>query len=259
MNRVKVALGVLAALAGSHLFAGQAAAQVVGEIVVTAEKREQNYQSVPTAVSAFTSGGALVSGAPPHVVVFRRADNLVVEVEVDCDTRDEKDRLVEMKSTLHNMIAAAAASGGQIELGVEADNVILPLKPEALDTLLSPGQRDDTTTTTIVVKTHVGADDTFEAATARIDGFIGKTQLVGRTQVTRTGDWQLTLITPRQYRPQIIAAIAQDAADTMKALGPGYGVELQGLERPVAWSRSGPLDLALYIPYSLRIEPLPAR
>ncbi len=245
------ALAAVAALAGSCLAADCAAAQQVGEIIVTAEKREGDSNNLPVALRNL--------GGPPHVVIFRRADNLVVEVQVDCDTRDSNDRLSEMKATLGNMIAAAAASGGQIELGVESDNVIVALKPEALDTLLSPGQRDDTTTTTIVVKTHVGVADTFEAATARIDGFVLKTKVVGRAQVSRVGDWQLTLITPRQYRSQIIAAIAQDANETAKAFGPGYAVELDGLEHPVAWNRSGPLDLALFIPYSLKIEPLAAR
>ncbi|HEY1752898.1 MAG TPA: hypothetical protein VGG29_16695 [Caulobacteraceae bacterium] len=241
--------GVGAALALATLIGAAGAARAqggaqVGEIVVTAERR--------------ANGMAIVTQPPPYAVVFRRADNLVVEAQVDCDTRDQSDRLTEMKATLRNMIAAASASG-EIELGVESDNVIVPLKPEALDTILSPGQREDTTTTTIVVKTHVAQADTFEAASARINGFILKTKVVGRTEVTRTGDWQLTLITPRQYRPQIVAAIGQDANDTLKAFGPGYGVEVAGLEHAVEWSRSGPLDLALYVPYTLKVVPLPAR
>jgi hypothetical protein len=245
MTGLKAALGA-GLLAATWLAASAAAAQQVGELVVTAERRQDG---APGPAAAET----------PHVVVFHRADNLVVEVQVDCDTRDEKDRLNEMKATLHNMITAAAASAGQIELGVESGDVILPLKPEALDTMLSPGERDDTTTTTIVVKTHVGAADTVEGATLRIETFVLKTQVVGRAQVTRHGDWQLTLVTPRQYRPQIIAAIAADAAETSHAFGAGYGVELTGLERPVAWTRSGPLDLALFIPYALTIEPLPGK
>jgi hypothetical protein len=245
MNRLTVAAGAALAVA-AWLAASPVLAQDVGEIVVTAQKRNADLPGFPGL------------RAQPHVVIFRRADNLVVEAQVDCDTRDQKDRLAEMKATLRNMISAAGA-GGQIELGVESGDVILPLKPEALDTMLSPGDRDDTTTTTIVVKTHVGATDTFEAASARIDAFILSAKVVGRTQVARHGDWQLTLITPRQYRPQIVAAIAQDADDTRKAFGAGYAVEIEGLEHPVAWNRSGPLDLALFIPYSLKIEPGPAR
>jgi hypothetical protein len=229
-------IGLAAALAGPRPARAQDSSQV-GEIVVSAQRR------------GYTA---------PHVVVFRRADNLAVEVEVDCDTRDQAQRLTEMKSTLRNMLAAAAASG-QIELGVEADDVVVPLKADALDTILSPGKREDTSTTTIVVKTHVSDADSFEGASARIDQFILKTKVVGRAQVSRTGDWQLTLVTPRQYRSQIVAAIAQDANETLKAFGAGYGVEIEGLEHPVAWSRAGPLDLALFIPYEMKIEPLPAR
>ena len=246
MNKIKAALAAAIWLGGG--IADQEMAQQVGELVVTAEKRS-NVGGMPIGMA----------GGPPHVVLLHRADNLVVEVQVDCDTRDEKDRLAEMKSTLRNMIGAAAASSGQIELGVESEGVILPLKPEALDTMLSPGQRDDTTTTTIVVKTHVSQADSFEEATARIVAFVQKTQVVGRTQLTRGEDWQLTLISPGQYHQQIVAAIAQDANDTVKAVGPGYGFELNDLDRPVAWSRAGPLDLALYIPYSMKIEPLPGR
>jgi hypothetical protein len=228
--------GLATALAAPKPARAQDSSQV-GELVVTGERRAYE---------------------PPHAVVFRRADNLAVEVEVDCDTRDQAQRLEEMKSTLRNMLATAAANG-QIELGIEANDVVVPLKAEALDTILSPGKREDTTTTTIVVKTHVTEADSFEGASARVDQFILKTKVVGRAQVSRTGDWQLTLVTPRQYRPQVIAAIAQDANDTLKAFGGGYGVEIEGLEHPVEWSRAGPLDLALFIPYSLKIEPLPAR
>ena len=246
MSRITVAAGAALAVA-AWLAASPVLAQDVGEIIVTAQKRNADLPGLPAALRG-----------QPHVVIFRRADNLVVEATVDCDTRDQKDRLAEMKATLRNMISAASA-GSQVELGVESGDVILPLKPEALDTMLSPGDRDDTTTTTIVVKTHVGASDSFEAASARIDAFILGAKMVGRTQVARHGDWQLTLITPRQYRPQIVAAIAQDAEDTRKAFGAGYAVEIEGLEHPVAWNRSGPLDLALFIPYSLKIEPAPTR
>jgi hypothetical protein len=246
MQRSGLAAGAALAVAG-WLAASHVLAQDVGEVIVTAEKRSNIAPGLPEAFRG-----------QPHVVIFRRADNLVVEVQVDCDTRDQKDRFAEMKSTLRNMISAAGV-GSQIELGVESGAVILPLKPEALDTMLGPGDRDDTTTTTIVVKSHVSTTDTFEAASARIEAFILNTRTVGRTQVARRGDWQLTLITPRQYRPQIVAAIAQDADDTRKAFGASYAVEVEGLEHPVAWNRSGPLDLALFIPYALKIEPAPAR
>jgi hypothetical protein len=222
----------------------------VGEVVVTAERRAENLQGVPVAFS----------GGQPHVVVFHRADNLIVDLQVECDTRDQSDRLGELRATLKNVVGAAAADGS-IELGVEDEQagVVVPFRLEALDALLNPGQRADTTQVTIIVKTKIQPNDSFDAATGRIDAFIKKIKVVGRSQAARSGDWQLTLISPRQYRPQILEAIAKDANEAAKDVGPGYGVTLNGLERPIGWSRSGPLELALYIPYSLNIAPLPGR
>ncbi len=219
----------------------------VGEMVVTGSRTASNgYQSTP--------------GAPaipqPHVVVFRRADNLIVDMVVECDTRDQSDRLNELRLTLANVVQTAQADGA-IELGVvdAAAGVVVPFRLESLGALLSPGQRADTTRVSIIVKTHIREGDTFEAATGRIDAFLHKIKPTGRSQASRSSEWQLTLVSPRQYRPEIVAAISKDAADTVKAVGPEYRVILQGLERQIAWSRAGPLELALYIPYSMIVTP----
>ncbi len=215
----------------------------VGEIVVTAQRAD---------------GDEAAALRQPHVVVFHRADNLIVDLVVECDTRDESDRINELKATLRNVVAAASADGS-IELGVqdEAAGVVVPFHIEGLDTMLSPGARSDTSKVTFIVKTHIREADTFETATGRIDAFIHKIKPVGRAQATRSDEWQMTIVSPRQYRVQVVAAIAKDANDTAGALGADYRVEITGLERPIAWSRSGPLELALYIPYAMTVTPAP--
>lgn len=239
----------LAALASAVPAAAQRSSNL-GEIVVTAERRSAN------------EDGDRETAAParPHVVTFRRADNLIVELHVECDTRDDSDRLNEMRATLKNVISAAGADGA-IELGVqdESAGVVVPFKYESLPALMSSGSRADTSQITIIVKTKIQPADTFDTATGRVDAFIKKIKLVGRAQAARTGDWGLTIISPRQYRPEIVAAIAKDANETAKAVGPAYGVTLTGLERPIGWVRSGPLELALYIPYTLTVQPLAGR
>lgn len=252
MNRSIIAAALALAALGSAAPALAQRSSNLGEIVVTAEKLERPNRGY--------GGGEEAAPERPHVVAFRRADNLIVELQVECDTRDNSDRLSEIKSTLKNVIAAAGADGA-IELGVQdADaGVVVPFKVESLDALLGAGARPDTSQITIVVKTKIQPTDTFDTATGRIDGFIKKIKLVGRSQAARSGDWGLTIISPRQYRPEIIAAIAKDANDTAKAVGPGYGVTLTGLERPIGWVRSGPLELALYIPYTLTVAPVAGR
>jgi hypothetical protein len=126
-----------------------------------------------------------------------------------------------------------------------------------LDAVIEPDAKVDTSKATVVVKTHVLATDTFDTASGRVTAFLEKTTKVGRTELLRENDWSLTIIGPGQYRPAILAKIADDAKTTAAAFGPAYGVTVTGLQKPVDWYQSGPLDLALFIPYALQVVPLP--
>jgi hypothetical protein len=210
----------------------------VSEVVVTSEKRDQSINRV-----------ALI----PHVVLRRRADNLITSVRVVCDTRDPAQRRNELKATLRNMIKA---SGGQIELGL-GEGVIGRFDDSMLDRVIEPDRRADTSQAVVVVKTHVTATDTFDTAAGRITRFIEHTPKVGRAEILREEEWSLTIIDPEQYRTPIIAKVAQDAQATAQAFGAGYGVAIEGLQGPVDWYQSAPLDLALYIPYRMTVQALP--
>ena len=95
----------------------------------------------------------------------------------------------------------------------------------------------------------------FDDATGRIERFIETTPKTGRTEVLREKEWELTIVGPEQYRAALIAKVAEDAKRTAALFGPEYVVHVEGLQHPIAWYQKGPLDLALYIPYSLTIAP----
>jgi hypothetical protein len=61
---------------------------------------------------------------------------------------------------------------------------------------------------------------------------------------------------PEQYRDQILTLIVADAKHTADLFGTSNGVSIEGLEHQVSWFQKGPLDLGLYIPYTLKIVPL---
>jgi hypothetical protein len=109
------------------------------------------------------------------------------------------------------------------------------------------------------IKTAISSTDTYNSATARIKDFIEKTEKVGRTEVLREERWDLALIGLEQYRDALITQIVAQSKKTADLFGAGYGVSVDGLEHTVSWYQKGPLDLALYIPYSLHVAPLPAR
>lgn len=191
----------------------------------------------------------------PQVRLIRRADNLVVEVQVICDTRDPERRRAELLETLRNM-ARAAARRDDIDLSTGAD--ILSPFDETMAGGLTIGvdrTRADTSVITLTIKTPVRAGDTLDAASARIERFIEEAPKAGRTEIITSGDWELTLVGPDQYRGEILAAIAADAQHTAAAFGDGYAVKVEGLARRLTWTQSGPLDLALFIPYQLTVTP----
>lgn len=192
----------------------------------------------------------------PVIQLERRADNLIVAVRVVNDTREAAGRRDEITRTLRAM-ARAAAARPDIDLSIEDDGTLVPLTEGMVSTLtLGVDQgRSDTSVASLVVKTPIRAGDTLDAASERIEDFVDDIAPVGRSLADVSGDWQLSVINPAQYRAPILAAIAADARTTAAAFGAGYAVEVEGMSNRVTWRQSGPLDLALFIPYEMTVTP----
>lgn len=222
-----------------------ASSAVAQEIVVTGS-RIQRYSedSAPPVV--------------PSVTVARRADNLIVTVWVVNDTREAAGRRSELMQTLRNM-ARAAASQSDIDLSIEDDGQLVPFTEDMISTLTLgvDGGRSDTSMTSLVIKTPIRANDTMDTASGRIEQFVARIEKSGRSLVTINSGWQLSIVNPNQYRPQILAAISADARATAATFGDGYAVEVSGMANTLTWVQSGPLDLAMFVPYQMTVTPRP--
>lgn len=193
----------------------------------------------------------------PVVQLARRADNLIVMVRVVNDTRGEADRRTEITQTLRSM-ARAAAARPDIDLSMENDGALIPFTEDMVSTLtLGTDGRVDTSMASFIVKTPIREGDTLDSASQRIESFVEGVQEVGRSLANVSGDWQLSIIEPPQYRPAILAAIAADARLTSQAFGDDYAVQIEGLSNRVTWRQSGPLELSLFIPYDMTVTPRP--
>ncbi|MDP3803608.1 hypothetical protein [Brevundimonas sp.] len=192
----------------------------------------------------------------PVIQLERRADNLIVAVRVVNDTRDAPGRRDEITRTLRAM-ARAAAGREDIDLSIEDDGTLVPLTEDMVSTLtlgMDPG-RSDTSVASLVVKTPIREGDTLDAASERIEEFVEGVDPVGRSLADVVGDWQLSVVNPAQYRAPILAAIAADARTTAATFGDGYAVQVEGMSNRVTWRQSGPLELALFIPYDMTVTP----
>ena len=203
------------------------------------------------------TGARAYDGASSSVFIVKRADHLITRVTVTCDTREPEKRREELKATLRNMIAEAKRSQ-TISLGL-GDSILGELSEGNFDQIIVPDERADTSKAFVIIKTTIAATDNFNSATTRVRDFIMKTEKVGRTEILREERWDLTIIGPEQYRDGLIAQIVAQSKKTADLFGPGYAVSVDGLEHTVSWYQKGPLDLALYIPYSLHVAPLGSR
>ncbi|WP_417494085.1 hypothetical protein [Maricaulis sp.] len=199
----------------------------------------------------------------PSVRLERRADAISVRVRVVCDTREEAQRLRELRDTLRNLVRAGRQSsnvaiGLLVDRNDIGDQLIVDFDETMIDSLpIGTGRgRTDTSEVVIMATTAISPEDTVDATTARINDFIENTRVVGRTEMLNTNDWELTVTGgPARYRDEIIAAIAADAHRTAAAFGDDFTIEVSGLEGGVHWQRAGAMELSLYIDYALSVRP----
>lgn len=203
---------------------------------------------------AVTGYRASDSTTLPYVVLTRRADHLYTSITVEDDTRDAKIRTAELRATLKAVVAAAKQEP-RITLSVEKNEVLKDFTEDLIDQYITSGSRPDTSQARILVKTAIGADDTFDSTTGRIEAFIKRVPKIGRSETISDTDYEIAVVGPQQYHAAVIAKIAGNAKETAAMFGPDYGVTIEGMYRPLQWYRAGQLDLALYIPYTMVVQP----
>lgn len=191
----------------------------------------------------------------PAVGLRRPADFLVQEVAIRGDTRDQAERRREIRAMLADAIRRSERAGVELAFG---DYVLTRLTAvNAEEITLASDNRPDSERIVFLVKAKLAGTQSGEAAEQQIARFIDSVPEVGRAQMDAWGDSTLSIVGPDSYRPQIAQEIATDADAMARRMGEGYAVMVEGLNMPVQWSRSGPGEVLLYIPYKLTIVPRP--
>ena len=234
MKRIAALLGLLSVTCPVPSF-GQGMG--MSEVIVTARRSEEpDYSS-----------------NMPAVGLQRTADFVLQEVTVSGDTRDKDRREAEIYDMIKGAIASAAHSGVQLAYG---DHTVEPLTLESYRGLtLQKDRQPDSEKVGFLVKAPLSSTMDARSAQARITAFVKSVKPVGRAQIEQSDDMTLSVVAPDKYRGAIADIISADAKAMAARLGDGYAVEIEGLNRPVEWARSGLSEVLLYIPYKLVIVP----
>jgi len=235
MKRQIIAGALLAAIAGPALAQDLQSA----EVIVTGTRIEQDDYARDM----------------PAVGLRRTADFLVQEVAIRGDTRDQKQRRQEIHDMLAKAVAMAQKNGVELAFG---DYILTPLTAQTMDDLVIHGDsRPDSERVDFLVKARLGGTQTGQQAKQRISDYVEAVPEVGRAQMDESGDATLSVVGPDSYRGQIAETIADDARAMAGRMGPDYAVQVEGLNMPVQWARSGASEVMLYIPYKLVVVPKP--
>ncbi len=191
----------------------------------------------------------------PAVGLRRTADFLVQEVVIRGDTRDPKQRAAEIRQMLQKAVQLASRQGVQLAYG---DYILTPLTLDNLDEItLSNDNRPDSQKVEFLVKAALADKESGTAAQKRIEDYVEAVPEVGRAQMDMYGDSSLSIVGPDKYRVQIADKVMEDARTLSARMGSDFAVTIEGLNMPVLWTRSGPSEVMLYVPYKLVIVPKP--
>ena len=191
----------------------------------------------------------------PGIVLQKKADFVLVELELLNDSRDESVRARELHNTIKNALKQSKKSE-HIQLSYVENDIVIPITDSNYKIDLLEGRRPDTNVAWIRVKTNLtnSSLDVIDLIT-KIKAFSSTIKLEGRTEINISRDVDISVVNINQYRKQLIDLIAQDISYVTGALGDEYKVVLSGLDKPIQSFRSGSSSLSLFIPYTYQIVP----
>ncbi len=175
-------------------------------------------------------------------------------IYVNSDSREATLRREEVDAVLKAMIERAEARGITLVAG---EYTLAPLTLESMGDLLTYGRggRPDTTRVRLYARLPVGgAFKGSEEVDEKVDAFTKAVPVTGRGYIS-SGDTELAIDDPDQYRGAVVRAIASEAKSYAAMFGNDYGIEIRGLDSELYFKQASQTEVFLYIEHSFVIAP----
>ncbi len=242
-------------LLGCFLSVAPAHAQQEDVVIVTAAKMVSNGDE---ALPVEAVGPA---HEQPYVSITVPADFVIFTVDLVTATRSVDERKSELVKTFNALAAKVKATRG-VSMTVGDVGLSSPLEtvsPE--ESVSNQGERSNIP---LVLKFDVAKGETFPTVRARAEKFIAGFQTSGRVEAITGDEQSIGVSNAKQHREDLLRKIAADTR-LMQTIftsgaGPAPAISLTGLGGRVRSRPSGPLEVEMYIPYSIVLgSPQPQR
>jgi len=191
----------------------------------------------------------------PAIFIEKRGDFLLLDVRIQNDSRERKERIRDLELTIEGVIDTAKGQT-DIELSLVEDGFVRPLTQLAFMDTVRPGGQPDTSFANLKVKTDIPSGEVEAYKLVRkLDNFVDSLEGVGRTTITTYEDVAVSIVNPFQYRNEVRDKVLDEMTSTLTLLGPDYAIIPRGLDNQIRWVRSGDLNLKFYMDYSYQIYP----
>jgi hypothetical protein len=186
--------------------------------------------------------------------VYRQipADFVLVAVTYQSATRDTGERARELETMFDRLKAKAAKSPGFNLQGGSLGESISDIDT-VLFTDVYASDYSGTGRFTLTLSIGTKPDESFEALMRRAQAFIDSIDTAGRAEAYLGGEQFIGARDVAKHRADLVADIANEVRGLRMAFAPAR-VTLTGLESRIITQPSGPLELEIFIPYTLTLE-----
>ena len=183
----------------------------------------------------------------------RPADYFVKPILISSDSRDAATRSSEVTAMLQATIAQAEAQGITLVGGCYR---LFEITEETIEDLsFGRGSRPDTTQVQLYARLPVGGRfDRVEQVDDLVSDFAKDIPVTGRSYI-ETRSTSLAIDNPQSYRGDVVRAIADESKSYAAMFGPGYGVEIRGLDSELYFKQASETEVFLYIRHTFVIKP----
>ncbi len=201
-------------------------------------------------------------GELPYVSLVARADFVLFTVNLESATNSAAERKTELDRAYRALVQRVArAQGVRMQIGSPGNSIRVETAT-AEEVTIDGGRRS---WIPVILEFDVGPNETFQQVRTRAEAFIKGIEVNGRVEATTGSEQFVGLREPAKHRADLLRKIAEDTRlmqdiFVQTSSLPGYlpGISLTGLGGRVKTRPIGPLEIELYIPYSVVLgAPLP--
>ncbi|MBY9065259.1 hypothetical protein K1X12_00020 [Hyphomonas sp. WL0036] len=227
-----------AAAALAAIFALPTAAQDMERIIVTANRIDTDDMR-----------------AAPAVYRQIPADFVLVSVSYQSATRDTGERRKELETMFNRLKARAAKTDGFSLSGGTVGESTADIDTVLFGDVYS-ADYSGTGRFTLTLNIDTRKDESFEALMKRAEAFVDSVEITGRAEAYMGDEQFIGARDVAKHRADLMTDIATEVSNWRGKFGglTGTKVVLTGLESRIVTQPSGPLELEIFIPYTLTLE-----